>query len=162
MVHLTRLGAGLLILALLGLACRTGPPRITAHDAWTWATARPGEHASHGEGGHEAPTGIRMGAVYLVLRNEGGQEDALVGGETPVAEAVELHQTTRNEEGVVTMRRVERVPLPPGKEVAFQPGGLHLMLIRLRRDLRPGDTFPLTLRFEAGEPLTVQVEVRTP
>lgn len=51
---------------------------------------------------------------------------------------------------------------PAGGAVAFKPGGLHVMLMDLERDLKPGDTFSLTLKFEKAGARSVQVTVRQP
>ncbi len=58
------------------------------------------------------------------------------------------------------MREVPGIDLPAGEVVALEPGGLHVMLIGLVDDLRPGDTFDLTLSFEQAGERTVSVEVR--
>ncbi len=42
----------------------------------------------------------------------------------------------------------------------LRPGGLHVMLIDLTAPLQPGQTIPLTLRFEKAGEVTVQVAVR--
>jgi hypothetical protein len=58
------------------------------------------------------------------------------------------------------MRPVETLALPAGATLAMKPGGLHIMLIHLKRALRPGDRVPLTLTFEHGAALTLKVPVR--
>lgn len=64
--------------------------------------------------------------------------------------------------GAMKMRPVESVPLPAGGTVEFKPGGLHVMLLELKRDLKAGDAFAVTLKFEKAGPQTVQVTVREP
>ncbi|MCL4258781.1 MAG: copper chaperone PCu(A)C [Anaerolineales bacterium] len=61
-----------------------------------------------------------------------------------------------------TMVKVERVELAAGHEIAFEPGGYHIMLINLQRELVAGDTFELTLHFEHAEDLTIEVKVVAP
>ena len=74
-----------------------------------------------------------------------GIADRLTGVSTPVAGTAELHQTI-NENGVLRMRPVsDGMALPPGHAVTFAPGGLHVMLMDLKRPLTQGDVFPLTL-----------------
>jgi copper(I)-binding protein len=99
------------------------------------------------------------GAVYVTLRNSGGGADALVGASSEAAEAVELHETIRDG-AVMRMRPVGKLALPAGGTLTMAPGGLHIMLLRLKRALHPGDTVPLTLTFEHGTPLTLTVPVR--
>ena len=54
------------------------------------------------------------------------------------------------------------VPIPAGETVEFAPGGLHVMLIGLRRDLLTGGRFSADLVFDSGEQVTVESEVRSP
>lgn len=69
---------------------------------------------------------------------------ALVSVASPVAGRVELHSMAI-EDGVMKMRPVGRIELPAGKPVKLAPGGLHVMLMDLKRALKPGDRVPLTL-----------------
>ncbi len=57
------------------------------------------------------------------------------------------------------MRPVEAIPVAAGGTVTLAPGGLHMMLIGLRQALKPGDSFPLTLRFEKAGPVETTVKV---
>lgn len=109
----------------------------------------------------EGDTGGFNTAVYLRIQNTGSSVDHLVEGETPVAKGIELHQSVLAGE-VVRMRRVEKLTLPPGELVELRPGGLHLMLLGLRTSLNPGDTFPLTLRFQVAAPSVLRVPVVGP
>jgi len=99
------------------------------------------------------------GAVYITVRNTGAIPDALVGASSDAAEVVELHETIRDGE-VMRMRPVGKLALPPGATLEMKPGGLHIMLIRLKRALHAGDTVPLTLTFEHGASLALEVPVR--
>ena len=99
----------------------------------------------------------RPGAGWLTIRNSGAA-DRLTGVESPAAERVELH-THIHEGGVMMMRRMEGLDVPAGGRVALEPGGDHLMLFGLKRGLKPGDTFPLTLLFEKAGRITVEMRV---
>ncbi len=69
--------------------------------------------------------------AYLDLRNPGSAPVVLVGAESPQARAIEMHTTTRDG-GVMRMRRLQQVEIPPGETIRFQPGGHHLMLFGVR------------------------------
>ena len=99
------------------------------------------------------------GAVYFVLENQFSETQELIAAMSDVAEAVEIHET-RMSGDVMQMHRLEAVPLEPGAEVIFEPGGLHVMLIGLRRELKIGDEIEITLQFTDFEDLTVQVPVQ--
>ncbi len=89
---------------------------------------------------------------------------ALTAVASPAAASAELHSMSV-EEGVMRMRPVARIELPPGKAVKLAPGGLHIMLIGVKQPLKPGDKVPLTLTvqragFSGPSVFTVQAEVR--
>ena len=88
--------------------------------------------------------------------------DRLVAVTTPVAERVELHDTTVDDQGVMQMRAVEALEIPLDGTVTLAPGGLHLMLFGLRHQLNEGDRFPIELRFEQTGVLTPEVIVLAP
>ena len=98
------------------------------------------------------------GAGYLTLVNRGKAADALVGADSPVAQKVEMHASSMAG-GVMKMSQETRVPLPAGGQVAFAPGGRHLMLIGLKKPLKTGDKVPATLRFASGQQLKVDFVV---
>jgi copper(I)-binding protein len=104
-------------------------------------------------------TTSKTGAAYVPLMNNGKEEDALTGAETPVAAEVQFHQT-KIENSVAKMRRLKEVKLPPGEKVLFAPGGLHLMLIGLKEPLQDGGRIPLTLHFAKAGDIKVEVHVQ--
>jgi copper(I)-binding protein len=66
-----------------------------------------------------------------------------------------------NVDGVMKMRPVESgIPIPSNNIQPLQPGGYHIMMIGLTRDLRAGDTFDLTLTFAQAGDVTISVLVR--
>ena len=99
------------------------------------------------------------GAVYMTLKNDGQSDDILVGAKTDAAKTVELHETKMDENDVMRMQPVPNIPIPAGGSVTLQPGGLHVMLIDMQKELAPGDKISLTLTFEKAGPMTVEAEV---
>lgn len=158
------LGLGLALIVLVGTlgACSVGgTSMITVRDAW----ARPVEA---GAGGMAMPTmGGAMGAmgdagngvIYLTIVNSGAGADKVTGVSTEVATAVELHQT-EIKNNVASMRGVSAIEVPAKGEVRFNPGGYHLVLTNVRRTLRAGDTFVLTLTFAHAGQVQATVQVR--
>ncbi|MCS6938489.1 MAG: copper chaperone PCu(A)C [Roseiflexaceae bacterium] len=110
--------------------------------------------------------GMDMGgansAAYMVIRNTGNEPDKLIAASTDVAKTVELH-TVVEEGGMMRMRQVEGgIDIPAKGEVVLKPGGFHVMLIGLTRDLNAGDKVQLTLTFEKAGQIPVTAEVRQP
>ena len=97
-----------------------------------------------------------VSAAYMTIENAGETTVRLVAAETPAAGLVEIHETTIGEGDVMRMRPVEDgIVIPPGERAELRPGGYHIMLLELERDLLPWDAFSMTMRFEtldeAGE-----------
>ncbi|MEX0839579.1 MAG: copper chaperone PCu(A)C [Parvibaculum sp.] len=99
------------------------------------------------------------GAAYLTIENTGASDDALVEVRSDVAEKLEIHDMTM-EDMVMRMRKLDRLALPAGETVRLMPGGMHVMLIRLRAPLAEGDVVPLTLVFEKAGAIEVSAAVR--
>jgi copper(I)-binding protein len=148
--------AGLVMLTLA--ACGGAERGIVVEDAW----ARP------------SPMEAGNGAAYMVIRNTGAEDDALLAADTGVARAVEIHETVTMEaedmgEGgedmgdmageMMGMRPVESIPVPAGGRATLEPGGYHIMLIEVE-PLEPGQTIPVTLTFEKAGTVEVEAEVR--
>jgi periplasmic copper chaperone A len=136
----------LLVIPLFLADCSSPVPGgITISGAW----ARPGFSGANS-------------AVYLVIENSGNEDDVLLSAEASVAQLVELHESRMDQSGMMSMEEQERVDVRAKDQVAFQPGGLHVMLINLNEDLNPGDRFNLTLNFQETGQVPVDVEVREP
>ena len=124
-------------------------PGISVSDAWIRPAVLPQGSPTPDPDDDDARTGV-ISAMYMVIENTGSQSVQLVGIETDVARVVELHET-RNENGLMRMRPVEQVDVPASGELAFQPGGYHVMLIDINRPLEAGDEVAVTLIFSTGE-----------
>lgn len=103
----------------------------------------------------------RSGAVYMVLGNEGAEADKLVAVATTAAKHASLHATVM-ENDVMKMRPVGALEIAPGAPTVLQPGGLHIMLMGLKKPLEEGATFPLALTFEKAGTIEVEVVVQSP
>jgi len=102
-----------------------------------------------------------LSAVYMVIENTGDQPDRLLHAHSDVAQTIELHEA-KMENGVMKMQPVEGIDVPAHGSVELKPGGLHVMLIGLTRDLNPGDTVELELHFEQAGHVAVQAVVQKP
>src|SRR5262249_19133252 len=98
-------------------------------------------------------------AAYLTIRNTGGAADALVGASSDTSDTVELHETY-DMSGMVMMRPVASIGVPARGVATLKPGSYHLMLIGLRRELRPGGTVKFELKFQQAGTIAVTARVR--
>jgi len=113
--------------------------------------------------GRTSPMMAEAAAFYMLVRNTGSQADAMVGGQSPACQAVEMHESYMTDNGAMGMRPVEGgIQLPAGGQAELKPGGLHVMCIGLASELKVGDKVPVTLQFTNADDLTVEVEIRQP
>jgi copper(I)-binding protein len=109
----------------------------------------------------QAPPGAMATAAFMVIRNAGPGEVRVVKASNPASRITELH-THLNDGGVMKMRQVKDIPVPPGGETVLKPGGLHIMLIEMKSPLKEGDTVPITLGLDDGNSKEIGVPVRNP
>ena len=132
---------------------------LTISNPWARATQRDTANVE------PAPAASTMdsdaiGAAYMTISNSAATADTLLGASTSIAQAAELHTMTMAG-GIMQMRPiVGGLALPAHGQVALAPGGTHLMLIGLRRPLRLGDTFDVTLQFAKAPAVTFEVAAR--
>ena len=154
-------------------ATTTVAEEVTVSDAWVRPVAD--------------LTAMNRTAIYMQITG-GAEDDALLSASVPadVATTVEVHETVAAEDdgatmgggdmattttmgggsmpggGMMEMRPVERIEVPAGGTVALEPGGYHVMLLDLQRELPVGDTVEVTLTFEVAGEVVVTAEVREP
>jgi copper(I)-binding protein len=96
----------------------------------------------------------------MTITNRGTSTDRLMSADAEVSERVELH-THLMDQGVMRMRQVDSIELKPGEVTELKPGGLHVMFIGLKAPFKAGQQVPVTLRFERGGSLDIEVPVKT-
>ncbi|MBI4937830.1 MAG: copper chaperone PCu(A)C [Nitrosomonadales bacterium] len=126
-------------LAALLCAAQARAGEVAVSDAWARATV-PGQ----------------SGAV-LRFSVTSQKEAKLLGVSSPVAGVVEMHSMT-HDKGVMKMRPIASLPLPPGKTVELGSEGNHVMLLELKQPLKAGDSIPFSLavQFAGKRKATVQ------
>jgi len=131
------------VAAAMSVALAAQENGVAVRDAWVRA----------------APPGAPAMAAYMTLENRADAPRRLSGARSPDFEAVMIHRTVV-EEGVARMVHQAYVDIPAAGRVRFEPGGLHLMLMRPQVRLAPGDTADIVLEFEGGGELPVQAPVK--
>lgn len=129
------------VLAVAGAAHAQGTDVVEVRDAWI-----------RGVIGGQKGTGAFMNITSRV-------PGRLVAVSSPVAGVAEIHNMTM-EAGVMRMFAVDGVDLPANRTVRLAPGGYHVMLMELKRPLKPGERVPLnlTLEFAGGKRQTLRLD----
>lgn len=106
------------------------------------------------------PSAAPVAGAYLTVTNSGTIADRLIGGSTPIAERVEIHQMSIDD-GVARMRPLtEGVEIAAGATAELAPGGTHIMLIKPSRQLIDGERFAATLEFARAGAIEVEFVVQ--
>jgi copper(I)-binding protein len=119
--------------------------QVSASDAWVRATV---------------PVQKTAGA-FMSLQSV--KAVRVVGASSPVAGTVELHKMEMAGQ-TMKMQAVDAISLPAGEKVELAKSGYHFMFMGLTRQLKEGDTVPVTLMLEDGakkrDTVTVNVPVK--
>lgn len=107
----------------------------------------------------EAPPGASVLGAYMRVRNRGDLADRLLRVQSPAAGRIEIHEMTVRE-GVMRMRPLQALILPPGKTTVLKPKSTHLMLLDLKRPLKAGMRVPMTFVFERAGTIRQEVPVK--
>jgi copper(I)-binding protein len=103
------------------------------------------------------PSGLPA-AGYFTLRNSGGAIK-LTGANSSACGMLMLHKS-ENTNGMSSMGDVKSVDVPAGGQVAFAPGGYHLMCMAPAAAMKPGAHLSVTLQFLDGSTKTADFAVR--
>lgn len=103
------------------------------------------------------PPGVSATSGYLRMTSD--QDDALIAVSTEHAAMAEIHESSM-QDGVMQMSQVSKLPIHAGETLVLEPGGLHLMLMGLKDNLKAGQAFPLVLEFEKAGRVEVAAKVR--
>lgn len=133
----------LLLLTATVSAAGLSTKGMEIHDAWV----------------RETPPNAEVMAAYLTLHNHSAKTFTLVSASSPDFERVEMHRTEQLD-GMTKMLPVSRVMLSTNGSATFQPGGMHLMLIKPKKHLKSGDAILLTLFFTDESSLKISVPVK--
>lgn len=97
-------------------------------------------------------------ATGAFMRLTAATDGRLVEVSSPLAAVAEIHEMAM-EGSLMKMRAIAALELPAGKAVELKAGGLHLMLMGLKKPIQAGDKVPLTLVFEGRDKKRQTVEL---
>lgn len=105
-----------------------------------------------------APPGVQATGAFMVIKNTGSIDRKLVNAESTAAKMVQLHNHI-NEDGVMKMREVKSIDIKANSQAELKPGGYHVMMIDMTKELKEGDVVPITLGFDDGSKVQVEAPV---
>jgi copper(I)-binding protein len=106
--------------------------------------------------------GATTSEAFVTVSNAGHVSDRLVSASCACAQSVEMHRMWMDH-NIMRMRPAPNgLEVPAGGTLALTKGRDHLMLVGLKRPLKPGMRVKMTLRFEHNGKATLDFPVKAP
>ncbi len=100
-----------------------------------------------------SPIIIGSASIFMQISNSGPGEDSLTGARLDIPRAVaELHDMQDGK-----MVKSDGIAIPARATVQLRPFGQHIMIFRLPKEMKAGDTIMLSLSFRKSGVKTVSV-----
>ena len=105
------------------------------------------------------PKDANIAGGYLTITNKGKVADRLIGGASPAASQIEVHEMV-DVDGVAKTRALANgLEIKPGKTVELKPGALRIVLLGLKEPFQLGQKVKGTLVFEKAGPVEIVYNV---
>ncbi|HIQ07236.1 MAG TPA: copper chaperone PCu(A)C [Thiotrichaceae bacterium] len=120
----------------------------------------PSSHVISIEGAYirAMPPGQKVTALFMTMHNNSSDRRQLISASSPASDKVELYKH-KKVDGMMKMGQVEAIELPKNSVAELKPGGYHLMLIGLKKDLKVDEKVLVRLFFADGTLMDIQVPV---
>ena len=93
-----------------------------------------------------------MTAAFGTVTNTSGKDLTLTGGKSDHADIVEMHETVSDGAGGMEMKHKEDgFTIKPGESKTFEPGGDHIMLMKMTKAIEPGEKVTITVTSSQGD-----------
>ena len=98
-------------------------------------------------------------ALYFTIENDGETADTLFKVDSDISDRVELHETYS--EGEMTgMRKVDFIVVAGKNSFELKPGAHHIMVMKLKKDIKAGDKEIFTLHFKKAGEIKISAKAR--
>ena len=86
-------------------------------------------------------------ALYFKIENNSETPDTLYKVSSSIAKHIQMHETYKKND-MMGMREIKNLEVKSNSSIEFKPGGYHIMLMDLNKDLKPGDEINFTMFFK--------------
>ncbi|MEO0033271.1 MAG: hypothetical protein RIS94_3029 [Pseudomonadota bacterium] len=99
------------------------------------------------------------GVAYFTIAQGDGAPRKLVAVHVDGFARAEMHEST-DANGVMTMKKLDKVEIEAGKTIEFKPGANHVMLFDADGSLKAGGQTELTITLDNGDKASVSAQVK--
>ena len=105
------------------------------------------------------PVNAPVSGGYMTITNGGADDDRLTAVTVDFARESQIHEMKMDGD-VMKMREIDGgLVIPAGQTVVLQPGGFHIMFMKLDQQLKQDQRFDATLTFENAGTVDVTLTV---
>ena len=97
-------------------------------------------------------------AFYFTVLNNSNEPDTLYKAASDISNDVEIHETYQKAD-MMGMRSVKNLVVAPHDSLLFKPGGYHIMIMNLKKNLEINYSENITLYFKTAGEIKVKANV---
>lgn len=101
------------------------------------------------------PKDANIAGGYLTITNKGKVADRLIGGASPAASQIEVHEMSSVDGMMKTRALTNGIEIKPGKTIELKPGSYRILLLGLKEPFQLGQKVKGTLLFEKAGPVEI-------
>ena len=112
----------------------------------------------HGGYTFESFVGQKNAAVYISVFNHTDKEIFISSVSSDISKISEIHEI-KKDGNIMKMSKVKKLSIKPNDTFFFQPGGSHIMLMNLKKELKDGEEFIIKFFLENSEIIEANIKV---
>ena len=106
------------------------------------------------------PSAAKMAtALYFTIENKSDVPDTLFSVKSEISDKIQIHETYSSGD-MMGMREIGSIVIEPGKDVKLEPGGKHIMVLKLKKDIKAGDKIDFILNFKRTGVISITAEAK--
>ena len=121
---------------------------LAVEDGWV----RVSEYSDHVDG---------MTGAFAKFTNNTDADITIVGGSSEIAHVVETHEVVMANNKMTMQKKEGGIVIPAHESLTLEPGGLHIMLMGLKKPILVGDKITMTIDLDGAEDQTVTWDAKT-
>ena len=98
-------------------------------------------------------------ALYFEVENPTDKPDTLYKITSDISRMIQLHETYAKDE-LMGMREVGEFVIEPESSLELKPGGYHIMVMKLKRDIKKSDEIEFKLHFKNAGSIIIRAKLK--
>ena len=135
--------SGIFFISLFSISSANAASAIKIENAWS----------------PEAPPVVKVMAGYMKINNLSNKDIKIKSAKSDLFKKVEIH-LTQMKDGMMRMIKQEDLNIEAKGHIELKPGGLHMMLMGKLKPVKTGSIIPVTLTFDNGETININLKVK--